>query len=251
MASRKWGKIMEYKDISSVRRTEEKLLLVMRNMDQLPSERNISDEMGVSRSVVRSAIQHLESENSLIRVDGKLRSNKSISINMLGSGSMSEELQMDNTNSEIIQYSNELVNAHDEKIKEFFQLSENSKLIKLVRIRKNNGVPISYEVAYMNYNKFPKVLDTNFDGKSLYKILEKLYSVNVAYGREEISCVKADQTKSQILGMGEESPLFKVSSFNYDDNDNPIEHTDQYLSASRFQYILHAKNIFDYKGDLD
>jgi DNA-binding GntR family transcriptional regulator len=242
---------MEYKDISSVKKVEEELLLLMRDRSEFSSERKISDELGVSRSVLRSAIRRLESNNELLRIDGKLRANKTISINMLGSGSMSEELQMDNRDVEVIQLSRSLVNYPSVKIKRFFDGKKGSKLIKMERMRKNEGIPISYEVAYVNNSSFPKLLDSDFEKGSLYKTLEKYYSVRVAYGREEISCVKADEKKSQILGIPLDFPLFKVSSYNYDADDNPIEHTDQFLSGSKFQYILHATNIFDYKEDLD
>ena len=242
---------MEYKNIFSVKQTEEKILLLLRDIDEFPSERKISENLGVSRSVIRAAIHHLESENELVRIDGKLKTNKAISISMLGSGSMSQELQMDNKNSEVIQFSKDIVNTSNKKIRDFFEVNKNPKLIKLRRMRRNEGIPISYEITYMNYNRFPKLLEVELENGSLYKTLEKYYSIKVAYGREEISCVKADKKKANILGISIGSPLFKVSSYNYDADDNPVEHTDQFLSGSKFQYILHATNIFDYKEDLD
>lgn len=242
---------MEYKDISSVKETEEKLLNILKNQDEFPSERKLSENLGVSRSVIRAAIHHLESENELIRINNKLRSNNTISISMLGSGSMSKELQMDNNESEVIQLSRDLVNTSDKKIRNFFKMDNNLELIRLCRMRKNKGIPISYEVAYLNNKIFPKLMTVDFENGSLYQTLEKGYSVKVAYGREEISCIKADELKSKILGIPIGSSLFKVSSYNYDSDDNPVEHTDQFLSGNKFQYILHAKNIFDYKGDLD
>ncbi len=241
---------MEYKDIFSVKQTEEKILLLLRDIDEFPSERKIFENLGVSRSVIRAAIHHLESENELVRIDGKLKTNKAISISMLGSGSMSQELQMDNKNSEVIQFSKDIVNTSNKKIRDFFEVNKNPKLIKLSRMRRNEGIPISYEITYMNYNRFPKLLEVELENGSLYKTLEKYYSIKVAYGREEISCVKADKKKANILGISIGSPLFKVSSYNYDADDNPVEHTDQFLSGSKFQYILHATNIFDYKEDL-
>lgn len=242
---------MEYKNIFSVKQTEKKILLLLRDIDEFPSERKISENLGVSRSVIRAAIHHLESENELVRIDGKLKTNKAISISMLGSGSMSQELQMDNKNSEVIQFSKDIVNTSNKKIRDFFEVNKNPKLIKLSRMRRNEGIPISYEITYMNYNRFPKLLEVELENGSLYKTLEKYYSIKVAYGREEISCVKADKKKANILGISIGSPLFKVSSYNYDADDNPVEHTDQFLSGSKFQYILHATNIFDYKEDLD
>lgn len=242
---------MEYKNIFSVKQTEEKILLLLRDIDEFPSERKISENLGVSRSVIRAAIHHLESENELVRIDGKLKTNKAISISMLGSGSMSQELQMDNKNSEVIQFSKDIVNTSNKKIRDFFEVNKNPKLIKLSRMRRNEDIPISYEITYMNYNRFPKLLEVELENGSLYKTLEKYYSIKVAYGREEISCVKADKKKANILGISIGSPLFKVSSYNYDADDNPVEHTDQFLSGSKFQYILHATNIFDYKEDLD
>ena len=240
---------MEYKDISSMKMAEEKLLFLLKNVDEFPSERKISEKLGVSRSMLRAAIHHLESENELIRSDGKLRANRTISISMLGSGSMSEELQMDNHHSEVIQFSRNIIDIPNKKLQSFFELKDNSKLIEIIRMRKNKGIPISYEMSYLNYDKFSMILDVDFESDSLYKTLNKYYSTKVAYGREEISCVKADEKKARILEIPVGSALFKVSSYNFDSDDNPVEHTDQFLSGSKFQYILHAKNIFDYKEE--
>lgn len=249
ITSRKRGDEMEYKDISAIKKAEEKLLLLLNKVNEFPSERKIAEELGVSRSVLRSAIHHLESENELIRVNGKLKANKMISIGLLGNGSMSQEIQMDNRNIEIIEYSKEIINTSNKKVQKFFKLEDNSQLIKLARFRRNNGIPISYEVAYMDYRKFPEVMDVDFNNKSLYEFLNRYYSVNVAYGREEISCVKSDEIKSSVLKIPLETPLYKVSSYNFDNEDNPVEHTDQYLAGDKFKYILSAKNIFDYKED--
>lgn len=171
---------MEYKNIFSVKQTEEKILLLLRDIDEFPSERKISENLGVSRSVIRAAIHHLESENELVRIDGKLKTNKAISISMLGSGSMSQELQMDNKNSEVIQFSKDIVNTSNKKIRDFFEVNKNPKLIKLSRMRRNEGIPISYEITYMNYNRFPKLLEVELENGSLYKTLEKYYSIKVA-----------------------------------------------------------------------
>jgi Transcriptional regulators len=240
---------MEYKDISAIKKAEEKLLLLLEDTNEFPSERKMAEKLGINRSVLRPAIQHLESENKLIKVDGALKSNRMISIGLLGNGSMSQELQMDNHNSEIVEYSKEIIGISSEKVKSFFEIKKNNQFIKLVRFRRNNNVPISYEIAYIDYRKFPEIMDVNFDNKSLYKVLYDKYSIKVAYGREEISCVKSDEIKSSVLEIPEGTPLYKVSSFNYDEHDNPIEHTDQYLSGDKFKYILSAKNIFDYKEE--
>lgn len=243
------GEEMEYKDISAIKKAEEKILLLLEDINEFPSERKIAEKLGINRSVLRPAIQHLESENKLVKVDGKLQSNRMISIGLLGNGSMSQELQMDNRNSEIVEYSKEIVDISSEKIKTFFRVKTNNQFIKLIRFRRNNGIPISYEIAYLDYQKFPEIMNVNFDNKSLYKALYDKYSIKVTYGREEISCVKSDKIKSEVLEIPEGTPLYKVSSFNYDEHDNPVEHTDQYLSGDKFKYVLSAKNIFDYKEE--
>jgi Transcriptional regulators len=112
---------MEYKDISAIKKAEEKLLLLLEDTNEFPSERKMAEKLGINRSVLRPAIQHLESENKLIKVDGALKSNRMISIGLLGNGSMSQELQMDNHNSEIVEYSKEIIGISSEKLNPFLK----------------------------------------------------------------------------------------------------------------------------------
>jgi len=89
----------------------------------------------------------------------------------------------------------------------------------------------------------------DFTNKSLYEVLEKEYHVKPTYGKESISCFLADKKISSLLKVKKGTPLYQVNSFNYQDDDLPIESTTQYLVGNKFKYHFNANNIYDYQEE--
>ncbi|OCG38326.1 hypothetical protein A9G39_04675 [Gilliamella sp. Imp1-6] len=102
-------------------------------------------------------------------------------------------------------------------------------------------------MSYLSSEKFKDLEKQDLNNISLYKFLKEHYHFTPSHGREEITYEAATEDRAQYLAVKEGTPIYKVSSYSYDDDFQPFEHSDQYLIGNRFRYHLSAKNIFNYK----
>ncbi|KRN65042.1 GntR family transcriptional regulator [Pediococcus cellicola] len=248
--------VLEYKDLTPINLCKEELRLKVQNLkngESLPSERQLVEELGVSRSTLRSALQTLRDEGIILSQERQgMHVNKKVNISMLGMNSMSSQIVSNTSDrSTHIQFLNSQVVPASEKMTNFFHIKKNTALIKISRSRTFEDHPATFETAFLLKEKYEKLLTIDFTDQSLYKVLDRTYHTTPAYGHEEIGYTLADKLKGEILKVPIDTPLYQVSSFTFDSQDTPIEYTKQYLVSNFFKYSLYAKNVLDYQEDDD
>jgi GntR family transcriptional regulator len=240
---------MEYKERSAAVQAQEylqNLISFKPDIKVLPSQREIADKLRISRNAVLHSLDKLKSEDLISSKERTgIVKNTKVDINMLGMKSMSSEL---NDNSVAIVHLLTTIIALPINLQNFFGL-ETSKLIKIERMRMRKSKPLTYEIVYFDQAKFADLIQVDFTNISLYKLLQKKYGIKPTYGKENITCCLADEKIGKILKTQKNMPLYKVNSFNYLDNDEPLETTTQYLIGSYFKYHFNANNIYDYRED--
>lgn len=240
---------MEYKERTAATQAQEYLqdLIQFKLKKQtLPSQREIAENLNVSRNAVLHALNRLKSEDQvLVKERAGVVANTKIDINMLGMESMTAELK---DNSVAIKHVATQITTTPKQLQAFFG-SSIKQVIKISRIRLKSDVPLTYENVYLDAGKFSDLAKIDFTNKPLYEFLEKRYNLKPAYGKENISCYLADENISKILRIEQDTPLYRVNSFNYLESDEPLETTTQYLIGSSFKYHFIAKNIYDYREE--
>lgn len=245
---------MEYKDLTPINLCKEELRLKVQNLknsESLPSERQLVEDLGISRSTLRSALQTLRNEGVILSQERQgMHVNKKVNISMLGMNSMSNQIFSTSSDRSIhINFLDSQVISASNKMINFFDVEKNTPLIKITRSRVFDNQPTTFEMAFLLKEKYEKLLTIDFTDQSLYKVLEETYHTVPAYGHEEIGYTLADESKAKILKVPIDTPLYQVSSFTYDSQDTPIEYTRQYLVSDFFKYSLYAKNVLDYQED--
>lgn len=246
---------MEYKDITATNFSLEQLrseLQILKNGDSLPSERALVASFGVSRTSLRNALKILRNEGQISSQERQgMLINKKVSINMLGMNSMSTQLVTSSNRAIHIKFIESSVVGASKELANFFKVSESTPLIKITRSRLIDKHPSTFETAYLLKNRFPNLLGVNFTDRSLYTALKNLYGLSPSYGHEKIGYTSANKTLASLLEISQGKPLYKVSSYTYSSQDDPIEYTLQYLVSDYFKYTLYAKNVLDYQEDED
>ena len=240
---------MKYKDIAPSRIVEEGIELVAlysEDGDRILPQRKLADKYSVSRNAINLALAKLE-KNGILRQQRNrgMVINKKIDINLLAMSPMSEELKR--LNIDITHIESKYCKTPNE-LTDFFG-KESKNLVVIRRKRRYQEKVISYEEAYLDKEKFGDLVQIDFNNRSLYEVLKSKYNLAPTYGRENISCVLADRLLSDELNIEFGKPVYKVDSFNYGEDDFPIEHTTQYLPAHNIKYHFQAKNILDYRED--
>ena len=236
---------MEYRDIASKTDVEEQIRANPKIITEKSTERGLAEFFKVSRTTVRKALHDLAMESYIFQADNHIPNHNVFEINMLKMSSFSEEIQKEeNVQIEIKVLSNQIIKM-PAQLRTFF--GSNQQLIRIIRQRLLGKIPLSYEINYLPSEKFTDLEKQDLNNVSLYEYLKEHYHFTPSHGREEITYEAATEDKAQYLAIAEGTPIYKVSSYSYDNNFQPFEHTDQYLIGNRFRYHLSAKNIFNYE----
>ena len=238
---------MEFKERTAAVQVQEYLefLIHFKKVKELPSQREISEKLQVSRNAVKHALDGLKNEGQvLVKERTGIISNNKIDINMLGMESMTTEFKNKTVS---IKHLATAIETMPKRLDHFF--NSKGSVIKIERVRFVKDIALTYEITYFSQKNFSKMAKIDFTNKSLYEVLENEYHVRPSYGKESISCFLADKKISSLLQVKKGTPLYQVNSFNYQDDDFPIESTTQYLLGNKFKYHFNANNIYDYQED--
>ncbi|SHJ16774.1 GntR family transcriptional regulator [Clostridium cavendishii DSM 21758] len=220
----------------------DKIQSSMDENEQLPSEREICDFYDVSRSTVRQALDELEKEGYIYKVQGKgtFVSPKRLDQDLAQFYSFTEEMKKLGKNpiSEVIGF--EIIEAVG-KIKENLNVNTNDLIFKITRIRKANDIPMLYEISYLPYERFDGLNKLDLETKAMYDIFKNKFNVSIAMAEESFEPIITSKLESYYLGVTEGTPSLKIERLTYE-RDKVIEYTVSVARGDKFKYKVTLNN---------
>jgi len=203
----------------------------------LPNEVHIARKLGISRNTVRQAANKLVQESLLVRKKGvgtKVAKN-SLTTKLNKWTSFTHE--MDEKGVVFTNYSVKVSWVlPDKEIRILFNIRENTKVVKLERLRGLNKGPIVYFISY--FHPRTGLTEKEDFSKPLYEKLEKEHNVTVAVSKEGISAILADKKLAEKLNIKNGDPILFRKRVVCDPGDRPIEYNLGYYRADRFTYTI-------------
>lgn len=202
---------------------------------QIPTEYELGKKYGVSRVTVRKAIGELVEDGVLVRSQGKgtfvATKNPVQNLYPFISFALSCEAVGRIPTTTLISYTRE---TPTRKQREFFGISQSSKIIVIKRIRSVDGVP-----AILETNLFPPCYDffTKESLESLNKILNK-HGLRPTHSDGKISICRATQEESEYLQVEEGTPLLYVYGQAKSQDGKPLEISKQIIRTDNYQYLV-------------
>jgi len=215
----------------------EKINSEMEVGDLLPSERKLTEIYDVSRTTVRLALDNLETRGYISRQHGKgsfvVDYHKTL-INLSDMYSFTEQMKAigQTPNTKLISYS---VIDSTELLNEVFTHNE-SKFIKLVRLRSSDDVPMLYEESYIPYSKFNQITKEDIDKRPLYDIFLEDYNEVVKLAQEEFSAGIASEEEARQLKIEDHSAVLKIYRTTINIKNEVIEYTESKARPDKFSY---------------
>lgn len=209
--------------------------------DLLPSEHQLCQEFGVSRTVVRQALAQLDNEGLVQRVKGKGT--------FVGHPKTSEHLMhtLLGLYEDVEQRGGEVrsdVLAHrtipaDREVATQLELDEGAPVVELRRMRYVDGEPWALSTAWLPEAYGRLTTRADLTEESLYRVLERHGIVGVT-GWRSVEAVLADRDSAQLLGIHAGSALLKLESVRRDASGVPIDYFVAYHRGdrSRFEFEL-------------
>ena len=119
------------------------------------------------------------------------------------------------------------------------QLSNKAQVIRLLRQRIYEGLPVLIEEIWLDYAHFRPILEMEEDRpRLLYPLYERLCGAVVAYTEETITIGCSEKTDVQHLGLAEGTPIVLIDRLALGYDDRPIEWRRSRGPASDFRYKI-------------
>lgn len=206
----------------------------------LPNEVDLAKQLAISRTTLRQALNKLVYEGLLIRKKGIGTKVAGISVSSKSSNWLSFSQEMAARGIPIKNFELHISWVQPDKhIANFFEISQDKKILKMERLRGTADGPFVYFASYFH----PRVGLTGEEDfkRPLYEILEKDHSVIATLSKEEISAKEADKFIAGKLEIKLSSPILFRKRFVFDQGERPIEYNVGYYRADSFVYTTESR----------
>lgn len=205
---------------------------------KLPTEPQLSKQLGVSRSTIRQAFSNLSDRGLLVRkhgigtfVAGKIYEGDFINRYLpLDLGNMHKLVSIN------------LVSAIG-LLTDLLNIAEGTTLYEIKRLRylKNDTDPAIMETSYLSTKKFPNLKDINLSGNvRLYEIMEEEYGIRLLNVTTTISAIELSDDEAQILKCKKTLPVIMLTRTCRDITLSPVITTKILLNPNKCRLTLNS-----------
>ena len=174
----------------------------------IPSERQLSVDLGVSRLTVRAALDDLAREGYLVRRRGSGTYVQQPKITQqLTMTSFSEDMRRRGmtAGSRTI----ELRETHaGAAVGRALKVSPDARVVLIRRLRLADGEPMALETLHVPAALVPGLTREMLEDASFYELIERRYGVVIASGMQSIEPTVTNEEESELLGVPLHSPAF-------------------------------------------
>jgi GntR family transcriptional regulator len=209
---------------------------------RLPTERDLAEQFGVSRTTVRQVLDRLEHEGSVYRrrgrTGGTFVSRPRVDIDFGYLAGIPAYLRAQGFRPGAHVVSARMVPA-DDTTAGALRIPAGTLVYEVVRIRLADEVRISLENARIPVSLAPDLLSQPLDD-SIYDLLVNRYGVTCVKAVERMVAVLADAEQSRLLGIKIGDPLMAIERVAFDLDDQPVEYSTDLFRGDRTRVIAWA-----------
>jgi GntR family transcriptional regulator len=205
--------------------------------EKLPTERELADEFEISRLTVRRALDQLEQDGLLYRVQGagtfvsEKRVTKSFELT-----SFTEDMRARGFVPGSLSVTSEVTQA-GARIGYALNLSPADHVVHLRRVRTADDAPMCLEDSYLPDALVPD-LPAKLGSQSLYEVLERHFDLRVERANQTIRATVLEPEAARLLQAPAFSPAFQITRTGYDSRGRAIEYAESLYRGDRYSYEL-------------
>lgn len=213
--------------------------------DALPSERDLAETYGLSRTTVRLAMSELEELGLVTRKHGRGTFVSSVSrdtTDLMGTYSFTDQMRSLGRvpHTEVIDFE---VREASKFVAQNMDLRLGEAVFRMRRLRTADGVPMMLERTYMPVKVFDGLTQRMVESKSLYEIVEQDFRMKIKTAEEAFGARAARPDEARLLKIDEDAPVLHLVRTTYNSKNVVIEYTRSVARADMFEYkIVHTRN---------
>jgi len=216
---------------------EQNLTAELRSMAphaRLPSEMELLKRYGVSRGTVKQAIEHLEQQGLLYRIQGKgtFVAEPRITRSFDRLPSFSDDIRRLGLEPGVKVLALRKISA-GRKVAEKLGRAEGAPVWKAERLFSADDEPLALVTSYVLRDRCPD-LKAEEVGRSLYRTLEEKYGLGPRGTRDTYTAVNAAGRVAEVLRVREGAALLYSERLAYAEDKTVVEYVESYIRGDRF-----------------
>lgn len=210
--------------------------------EQLPSERELSEQAGISRMTARQAIAYLVREGALEVKPGigTFVAEPKLAHNVLHLLGFTEEM-MQQGEPAISRVLEQVLMPSPPHVSAALQLKPGAAAVKIARLRLSGNIPLLLETIFVPASLCPGLEQENLALQSLYALLEHRYGLQLERTRQTLEATVANDYESQLFGIETGTPMILLEGVTYGDRDRPVEYFKAVYRGDRFKFELESQ----------
>jgi GntR family transcriptional regulator len=212
--------------------------------DRLPSERELSQMLGVNRMTLRRALQLVATQGLLVRRQGD--------------GTYVAEPKVERQAAQLVPFTRGMARRGlqpgaqvisqelrpvEAAVAGDLGLVVGAPVYYIRRLRFLNQEPVMLERLTLPAERFPEMERFDLSRRSIYEILEKEYGAVVVRARQSLEPVAATEYEAELLEVDQGSPMMLERRLAFDENDQPVEYGRDLYRGDRFRFVTELAPI--------
>ncbi len=205
--------------------------------NRLPSERELSEQYGLSRMMVRQSVTELVKEGLLYREQGKgtFIASPKITQQLLRLTGFTEDIKARSQKPTTKVLSAEMW-AADSTVAEKLRIKEGQLIFRLRRLRLADHEPLAVEMSLVNFIGCEKLLEEDLEQNSLYRLLETKYGLPPAEAEQELEAGLAREEEAGLLKIEVGGPVLLTRRVTYTERGQPIEYAKSVYRGDKYKF---------------
>jgi GntR family transcriptional regulator len=215
---------------------------------QIPAEYELCETFGVSRTVIRQALNDMAHRGLVTRTKGKgtyvakPKIGERFFHRLVGFYQDMHEQGL----ATITQVLRQETTTANPKVAAQLKVEIGTPVIDIERLRFVQNEPLQLARTYLPYHLCPRLASVDLTQQSLYAFLENEYGLVIAFGKRIIEAVAANIYEATQLRIAEGDPLLLLDSISFLPDGTPLECYRALQRGDRSRFVVEISRL---KGD--
>lgn len=212
--------------------------------DQLPSERQLSEELSVSRMTIRQALLTLREQGLVEGHHGRgyFVTEKRIEqpVDILVGFSDNLKRKGFQPGARVLELKKILA---DRETAQVLQLGLGEPVFFVHRLRLGDDLPMAIEHSYFPAHRCPNLQSHDLETRSIYSILSEEYGIRLGRARQSLEPTVARADEAELLNIQPGVPLMLIERISYDTEQNVVEYAKDLYRGDCFRFVSESESL--------
>jgi GntR family transcriptional regulator len=205
---------------------------------QLPPEDGLMQRFGVSRTTVRTTIQHL-AQRGLVEIrrgKGTYVTLPKITQDMTALTGFVEDMDALGRNATARLVSKEIRPA-DETVARQLALGRGALVVRICRVRLADGMPLSFDETFLPRDLGEKVMTDDLEAHPIFTLLEQKYATPLLEAEYKLEAISAEPDVADALRVASGSAIFLIERTSYSTGNRPVDYEKLHYRGDQISFV--------------